>query len=182
MRVAPKNSAETDAVADVAVGRVVKPFGLRGEVVVKQYNPALNPLSAGSVVRVGGADLEISRLREHTAQNLVVQFGDFVSVADAEAVRGCEILMAAADLPKLGAGNYYHYQLLGLAVRTAGGDDLGKLGEIIDTDGNNVYVIKAQDGTEILVPAIADAIKKVDIAGKMMIVERDFCVVQNSKQ
>lgn len=174
--------AQTDAVADVAVGRVVKPFGLKGEVVVKQYNPALNPLAVDRAVLVGGAELRVLSLRKHTAGNLVVRFGDFASATDAETVRGCEIFMRTTDLPKLGAGNYYHYELIGLAVRTASGDALGKLSEIMDTDGNSVYVIKAQDGTEILVPAIADAVKEVDIAGKIMVVERDFCVTQTTKQ
>jgi 16S rRNA processing protein RimM len=126
--------------------------------------------------------LKVLSLRKHTGQNLVVHFQDFASMEDAETLRGLEIFMPADDLPKLGEGNYYHHQLIGIAVQSTDGSDLGILGEIIDTNGNNVYMVAAQDGTEILVPAIADAIKSVDIMAKIMIVERDFCVLQHSKQ
>ena len=73
----------------------------------------------------------------------------------------------AADLPE---GSFYHHQIIGLAVRTTDGRDLGTLSDIIETGSNDVYVVTGPDG-EALIPAIPDVVQDVDISGGIITVE-----------
>jgi 16S rRNA processing protein RimM len=72
----------------------------------------------------------------------------------------------AVPLPK---GAYYHYQVIGLSVETADGQVLGRVVEILGTGGNDVYVVR-NETSELLVPAIAEVVKQVDLtAGRMVV-------------
>lgn len=74
------------------------------------------------------------------------------------------------ELPELPEGEYYHFQLVGLAVYE-GETLLGELTEVMQTGANDVYVIKCVPGskqTEILLPALKSCILGVDLgAGRM---------------
>lgn len=64
---------------------------------------------------------------------------------------------------------YYHYQILGLAVVTTDGRALGQVAQILRTGSNDVYVVWGADG-EILIPAIADVVRQVDLASGRLVV------------
>lgn len=77
------------------------------------------------------------------------------------------------DLPKLPDGEYYHFQLIGLNVFE---DDrlLGEITEVMQTGANDVYVIKAPNGSkpaEILLPALKSCILSVDLEQAKMTVK-----------
>jgi 16S rRNA processing protein RimM len=72
----------------------------------------------------------------------------------------------AVPLPK---GAYYHYQVLGLSVVTGDDQALGRVVEILSTGGNDVYVVRGEK-SELLVPAIAEVVKQVDLAAGRMVV------------
>ncbi len=72
----------------------------------------------------------------------------------------------AMPLPK---GAFYHYQVIGLTVVTLDGQALGKVSEILPTGSNDVYIVQG-DKSELLVPAIADVVRQVDLeAGRMVV-------------
>ena len=69
----------------------------------------------------------------------------------------------------LSEDEYYPHQLVGLDVVTVEGEDLGRLSEILFTNANDVYVVIGPRG-QILLPAIADVIERVDLdAGQMVV-------------
>ena len=74
-----------------------------------------------------------------------------------------------AAVPSLPEGEYFHYQLLGLRVLTEEGEDLGRLNEILETGSNDVYVV-SNDTVELLIPALTDVIRKVDLDEGVMVV------------
>ena len=59
-------------------------------------------------------------------------------------------------------GQYYHYQIIGLQVRTTQGELLGSITEILTGKSNDNYIVQGDQG-EILIPAIEDVIKSVDL-------------------
>jgi 16S rRNA processing protein RimM len=65
---------------------------------------------------------------------------------------------------------FYHYQILGMRVATTDGRELGEVVEILETPGNDVYVTRGALG-EVLLPAIADVVKNIDLAGRLITVE-----------
>ena len=67
-------------------------------------------------------------------------------------------------------GEYYHYQLIGLLVITDDGEPLGAVREIITTGSNDVYVVKSESGSEILLPAISQVVQQVDLESSSMTV------------
>ncbi|NLC29682.1 MAG: 16S rRNA processing protein RimM, partial [Chloroflexi bacterium] len=73
-----------------------------------------------------------------------------------------EVFNRIQDLPKLPKGQFYHHQLIGLKV-WQGDEYLGLLTEIMETGANDVYVIKDDEGEELLIPAIPDVIKTIDL-------------------
>jgi 16S rRNA processing protein RimM len=67
-------------------------------------------------------------------------------------------------------GEYYQFQLIGLAVETKDGERLGTLRSIFETGGNDVYVVDC-GGKELLVPAIEDVVCEIDLENNRMIVD-----------
>jgi len=58
-----------------------------------------------------------------------------------------------SQLMPLPDGVYYQFQIIGLKVVTTSGQLLGKISQVLDTAGNDVYVIQS-DKKEILIPAV----------------------------
>jgi 16S rRNA processing protein RimM len=89
----------------------------------------------------------------------------------AEQLRGQLVQIPIEEAIPLPEGSYYHYQLLGLQVATAAGEILGVVTEILETGANDVYVVQNRDQAEILLPAIPDVVKAIDLEKGQMIVE-----------
>ena len=69
---------------------------------------------------------------------------------------------------KLKKDEYFIADLIGLQVTSDEGEALGEISDVLQTGANDVYVIKTPEGEEILLPAIKDCVKAVDIEGKTM--------------
>jgi 16S rRNA processing protein RimM len=67
-------------------------------------------------------------------------------------------------------GHYYIFQLVGSRVYTTGGEFLGILTEVLTTGANDVYVVKGTGKKEILIPALKDVVRKIDLARREMTV------------
>jgi 16S rRNA processing protein RimM len=70
----------------------------------------------------------------------------------------------------LSEDEYYIYQIMGLEVWTSEGEHLGRVSDVLFTGANEVYVVEGERG-EMLVPAIEDVVKEVDLEGGRLIVE-----------
>jgi 16S rRNA processing protein RimM len=72
--------------------------------------------------------------------------------------------------PLLEEGEYYHYQLIGMQVYSADGEDLGQIQEILETGSNDVYIVRGDSG-ELLIPATVQVVQHVDVADNRMVVQ-----------
>lgn len=91
----------------------------------------------------------------------------------AEALIGCAICIPKESLPELDHDTNYWDDLIGMAVRSTDGDELGHITQIISTGANDVYVVQTPTGypvQEILLPAIVSVILEVDVANQCMVV------------
>ena len=143
----------------LAVGFLRRPHGVRGELIMDIHTDFPDRLRAGTKVFVGeGHDpLKIASARPH-GTSLLVSFRGLVNPEEAGRLRNTWVYVTAADRPPLPDGKVYQYQIIGLRVVTDDGRELGTLSEILETGANDVYVVKAADGKEILLPAIPDVI------------------------
>jgi 16S rRNA processing protein RimM len=93
------------------------------------------------------------------------------TIDDAQGLIGSEIWTQRDRLPELEEeGAYYWADLIGLSVCSVSGEHLGRIDSIFPTGSNDVFVVKDGD-REILVPAIASVVVKVDLEGKMVCVD-----------
>lgn len=158
----------------VPVGKVLTTHGVRGAVKIHAYGDTLEGLDIGDRLLCGAAgraevELTLGALRAHKR----VWIGEFEEIGDMDTARdlaGKELLIPVDRLPVLPEGEYYHFQLLGLSVETTDGRELGILSNILETGSNDVYVVEC-DGRELLVPALEDVIREVDLDLKKMIVD-----------
>ena len=82
----------------------------------------------------------------------------------------CWLLVPEAEALPLEEGEFYLYQLAGLAVYTDGGEYLGEILEIIETKANNVFVVNGPAG-ELLLPDIDDVVLDIDLANGRITVQ-----------
>ena len=151
------------------VGRVLAPFGTRGEVKVQVETDFPDRFTPGRAIYLNGRPVEIESSRAHR-QHLLVKLAGIDTVEDAEKVRHHDLSIPRSELQPLDPDQYYAFQLMGLDVLTAEGEMLGEIVDIIVTGSNDVYVVQGKRG-EILIPAIEDVVKLVDLENRQMTIE-----------
>ena len=87
----------------------------------------------------------------------------------AEALRGRRVLVEAAELEALPAGEYYGYQLVGCRVEGQDGAPVGTVREIWETGGPDLLVVEGEGGRQHLLPAAL--LREVDVEGRRAVVE-----------
>lgn len=170
----PETAAPPSAAALlIELGRIVNRHGIRGEVRLKPHNPdvsAITALPALLLLRPPAAPqrLRVVAARPHK-QFLLLQLEGVATADAAEALIGCTVAVARADLPPAGPAAVYHVDLIGCAVRTTAGDALGTVREVLVTGSNDVCVVR--DGArEVLIPLVADVIAELDTAARTIVV------------
>jgi len=157
----------------VAVGKVVRAHGIRGALKVLAYGETLGEMEAGEKL----FSIEDSAQRQLTLVSLnpqkraaIVEFEEIGSIDQAQALTGKDLFIDKDRLPGLPSGEYYHFQLIGLSVQTKEGKALGTLSAVLETGGNDVYVVE-KGGKELLIPAIEEVIAEVDLLNGRLIVD-----------
>jgi len=157
----------------VAIGRVVKPQGRRGEVLTEPLSdrPERFPsLRTAYVPGLGGfaREVAVTSCWPHKGR-FVLKFEGVDSIDDAERFRGMELRIGEESLAPLPEGSYYHHQLRGLEVHDQSGRPLGRVADLLETGSAPVLVVRGAEG-ETLVPLAESFVKVVDVAGGRMIV------------
>jgi len=150
------------------VGRILAPWGRKGEVKVEVMTDFPDRFEGGRFLYLDGRSLRIEESRPHK-QHLLVKLATIDSIDDAEKLRAHHLTVPSSELRPLPDDEYYAFQIIGLKVSTTGGRYVGEVTEVMTTAGNDVYVVRGESG-EVLVPAIEDVVKFVDLdAGEMVI-------------
>jgi len=152
----------------VVVGRIVKPHGTKGELVIEVMSDAPGRFARGSKLEAG--DLEGARktLTIHSTRDdrgrLLVRFAQVPDRDAADAVRGLLLSIPSGDAAPLPDGAYYDWQLEGLSVEDEDGHPLGTLARVEQGTGQDRWVVKTDDG-EVQVPAVEEFVRRVDLEG-----------------
>ena len=152
----------------VAIGRVLGAFGVRGDLKVEALGPD-SCLAAGRTVSISDRKYVIQRSRRRE-RFLYVKLAGVGGREAAAGLRGAYLQTPEGDLPPLAEGEFYRFQLIGLAVRTTDGGDLGEIKEVLSTPENDVFVVRGPAG-EVLIPATADVIQQVDLERRLVTIE-----------
>ena len=152
------------------VGTVAGVHGNDGRLRIATDSDNPDRFRAGSVLRIGERLLTVRRASAVPGGALLVKLDGLDSREEAAKLTHELVLVPLADVPAAPPGTYYHYQLLGMDVVTPGGQALGVLREVLVTGANDVYVV-VTDGSELLVPALADVVVAVDVDARRMTVD-----------
>jgi 16S rRNA processing protein RimM len=148
----------------LVVGKLRRPHGLKGELLMEILTDFPERLQPDKVVFVGEEKIQhrIRRSRMHSGA-LLVTFAGYHDPESAGEFRNTLVYVRADDRPPLQEGEYYHHQIIGLNVISDDGQRLGTLSQIITTGANDVYVVRTETGPDILLPAIESVILDIDI-------------------
>lgn len=157
----------------IEAGTVMRPHGLRGEVVVDVKSDLLDRVVGGMKVRLktraGDESVpEIELARVHKGR-LVVKLVGVDSREDAEALRARTLWLTREQVGELPEGRYFVQDVLGLSVYTESGEYLGRIEEVLSMPASDVYVVRGVGG-EILLPVVDEVVRDVDIEGGRMVV------------
>jgi 16S rRNA processing protein RimM len=160
----------------VLIGHVVKPQGRRGEVLVHPLSDRPDRFASLSRAFVSGPGDEVREVRVTSSwphkDRQVLKLEGVDSIDDAEQLRGCDLGIAEEELAPLPEGSFYHHELKGLTVADGDGAEVGVVEDVMETGaGAPILVVRGAEG-ETLVPLATDFVKKVDLAGARMIIER----------
>lgn len=152
----------------MAVGRLRRPHGVRGEMLVEILTDFPERLQPDSVVYSGEKHTRLTiRSRRHHNDGLLLSFAGIDTPEAVGRLRNQILYVPLSDRPPLPEGEYYHHQLVGLAVVDEAGQPLGALTEVMETGANDVYVVATGKG-EILLPVIPGVVLDVDLSAKTM--------------
>lgn len=157
----------------IAVGSILRPVGLRGEVKVSlltDFPERFKDLSDVIVETKGG---EAQRYRiDHVRYALPFVYVTFAGLSSIEQVSGLAgglIQIPEEDRVPLPEGNYYHFELEGLDAYLEDGAYLGKVEQIFKTGSNDVFVVRNGE-REYLIPALHTVVKEIDLSKKRMVI------------
>lgn len=157
----------------IRVGSLVNTQGIQGEVRVISHTdfPEKRFAKGAKLILVHPnfpeTELVVESARVHKNFHLL-KFKGHPSINDVEKYKGGELKIRESELAPLPEGSNYIFELVGCRVVTDEGEELGELVDVLQPGANDVYVVKPSKGKDILLPAIPDCIKEVDIPNKMI--------------
>jgi 16S rRNA processing protein RimM len=160
--------------AMVTVGRIVRPHGIKGAVVVEPTSDfAAERFKAGSVLqwqRLGQAvPVTVVESRDFKGR-WVVRLEGVTTISEAEALRGLDLEVPADARHPLKAGAYYMDELEGCEVVTSAGEVVGQVTSVDSAVGTPVLVVRGDAG-EVLVPLAEEICRVVDPAAKRIVID-----------
>lgn len=155
----------------VAVGRILKTYGLRGWVKLEALTTNPRRFRKGNTFILEGETAEERLVLEEAKEvqgALTAKFQGLENREQAAALVGKLLFVTARELGESPQDSFWEHQLLGLEVITMDGDRLGEVVEVMETGANDVLVVEGD--REYLIPMIAEVVKEIDLdSGTIMV-------------
>ncbi len=150
----------------VLVGRGTRLRGAKGLLTARLAPLAEHPFKAGQLLRFrrenNCRELRIESA-EHYRDRVILRLEGVDSANLAEPLVGSDIFLQSKDLVDLPEGTYYIFRLVGLEVRTPGGDRLGRVADVLRTGGTDLLLVEGEGGRELLIPFAHSICRRVDL-------------------
>jgi 16S rRNA processing protein RimM len=159
----------------LAVGRVLRPHGIRGELRVEIFTAYperlgqhadlyLAPPAHPEAVR----PYPVEAMRSHR-KALLLKLGGCDDRNTADELRGMLVQIPIEEAVPLEEDEYYHFQVIGVQVETEGGQSLGRVVDVLETGAHDVYIVRGPRG-EVLLPAVDELVLDLDVESRRMVV------------
>lgn len=155
------------------IGQMVNTNGLKGFVKIKPFTDDITRFENLKTVYIQIknelVEYEIEDVK-YIKNMVLLKFNGVDSIEQAEKLKNFYLKINRKDAVPLEENSYFIVDLIDCQVITDAGKILGTLVDVFPTGSNDVYVVKNELGKQVLLPAIADVIKNVDIPNKMITV------------
>ena len=155
------------------IGQIVNTSGLKGILKIKPFTDDIKKFSNLKTIYIktksGLTEFKIEQVR-YVKNMVMLKLAGIDTVEEAEKYRNLYIKILRDQEEELEAGSYYVVDILGCKVNTDANQELGKIVDVFQTGSNDVYVVKDEQGKQILLPAIKQVMKNVDIKNKIITV------------
>lgn len=156
------------------IGQIVNTNGLKGMLKVKPFTDNIKEFEDFKSIYIQRKneliEFKIETVR-YAKQMVLLKLKGIDNINEAEKFRNLYIKVNRNIMPKLPEDSYYIVDLLECEVYTVEGELLGKVDDVFNTGSNDVYVVKNELGKQILLPAIGEVIKNVDIPNRKITVK-----------
>lgn len=156
------------------IGQIVNTNGLNGGIKIKPFTDDIKRFSKIDTIYIDkkGELVEFTIEKVWYNKNMVMlKVKGIDSIEEAEKYRNFYVKVKRNQNEKLPKNIYYIVDILDCEVFLENNTLLGKVVDVFATGSNDVYVVKNEQGKDILLPAISEVVKKVDIKNKKITVK-----------
>lgn len=156
------------------IGQIVNSYGIKGFFKVVPFTDDITRFNNLKNIYIEKnkklEKKEIEEVKYH--KNLVLlKIKGIDDINDTEQYKNCYLKIDRENAVQLPEDTYFITDIIGIQVFTEEGELLGNIIDVFPTGSNDVYVVKNELGKQILLPAIGEVIKKVDVIAKKMTVK-----------
>ncbi|MGD1847430.1 MAG: ribosome maturation factor RimM [Salibacteraceae bacterium] len=150
------------------LGRISKPHGLKGEVLLKLDVDDLSRYQGLDAVFVAFDSISdlipffIERIDLRHRGQAVVRFEDIATLEDAQRISGAALFLPLSALPPLSGNQFYYHEIIGFQVIDSVFGSLGKIDSIIEQGPQAIASVLRDKDTEVLIPLVDEVINRVD--------------------
>ncbi len=173
----PTGSEPAETPHFLLLGEILRPHGVRGELRVRlltDYPERINDMErlylGKDALSEDAEEYSVEYLRPHQDGYGLLKLAGIDDRNAADLLRQLFVMVALEDAVPLEEGEFYLYQLIGLAVQTQEGQSLGVIREVLETGANDVYIVDSPTHGEILIPVTDETILKTDIQAGLVVV------------
>lgn len=153
-------------VSELQVGVITQTHGIKGEVKVFPMTDDVNRFKKLKKVIMDNdrerLNLEIESVK-FFKQYVILKFKGFDSINDIEKYKSAKLYIKREQAVPLKKDEYFIADLIDLEVVTEDEEHFGKIKDVLVTGANDVYIVTREDGTEVLLPAIKECIRNIDM-------------------
>lgn len=156
------------------VGKIVKPHGLLGEVKVVSWCDDMSEFENFKELYYLDKNEKIKLEKtsiKYQNNNLIIKFKGINTIDDTKSIINKILLVEKKYQKKLPQNTFFVVDLIGCSVYDENQNNLGVVVDVFKTGSNDVYVVKNAENKELLIPAISDVVKSIDIENKKIIIK-----------
>jgi 16S rRNA processing protein RimM len=158
------------------IGKFLRPFGVLGEIRVLPITDRAERFLDLDFIYIKKRNTGFSKLKVEAARLISayaqLKLHGYNSRDDVEPLRGMFLYIDREHAVEIDEGSYYYYDIIGCSVFTQEGENLGRVFDVQNSGSNDVYFVRSADSgsDEILIPAVGDVIKEIDIDRKKIVI------------
>ena len=157
----------------ICVGAIAGAFGVQGEVRIKSFTADPEaiadyaPLTSEDGIR--SFDVQLTRA---IAQGFAARLSGVRSKEEADALKGLRLFAPRDRLPALPDDEFYHADLIGLAVFDTGGKQLGTVKAVLNHGASDLLEVQVPGASAtVLVPFTLAVVPTVDLASGRIVAD-----------